>query len=385
MNKHLIWIKAKCNNYYNFINKLQYLNIQVLEIKYNDNYIYLKIDKNDFEKINKYLISYKFKKEMDLGLYNLLNSIKSNHIFLIMLILGLSLYFLLTNIIVKINVVHESKEIRELLQEELKEHGIKILTLKKSYKYLDEVKQDILDKYPDKIDWLEFETNGMVYNIRVEERIITDTSKENKTCDIVAKKDGTISNIKLFDGEVKVDLNDYVREGDTLISGKVLHNEDIKREICASGEVFANVWYTVNVSIPLRYNEEERTGKRKFNIVWENEFVKKQIFKDRYENYESEYATILKIFDLSIYLESEYETKTYEKIYTEEEALKAALNKAEKNIKKKIGDKDTVIDKKVLKKEVNDSTMDVEIFVIVEELISEEKITVAESENQGVE
>ena len=384
MNKHIIWVKAKCDNYYKLISKLQYLNIPILEIKYEKKIIYLKIEKRYLPKLEKYLVSYKFKKEFELGIFNVINKIKRNHIFIIALAFGVIFYLFLINIIVRIDIVHESMEIRELLKDELKSRGIKVLTLKKSYEEITRIKEEILDEYPDKIDWLEIEKKGMVYIVRIEERIITNIDNQTKTCDIVAKKNGTISNIKLFDGEVKVDLNDYVREGDVLISGNILHNEEIKRSVCASGEVYATVWYTVNITIPFDYAEYERTGKRKYNIVWQNENNKKKIFKDRFKNYDSKYKPILKIFDFTLFLESEYETNKISRKYSEEEAVEMALIKAEESVKKKLSDKDNIIDKKVLKKSVFDSTIDVEIFVIVEELIGVEKITVNE-EKIGVE
>ena len=45
MNK-IIWVRSKCSDYYRFISKVQYLNIKILEIKYENKYIYLKIDEN---------------------------------------------------------------------------------------------------------------------------------------------------------------------------------------------------------------------------------------------------------------------------------------------------------------------------------------------------
>lgn len=385
MNRHIIWVRTKCDNYYRFIGKLQYLNLNVLDIKYIDNQVYLKIDNEDYQKLEKYLVSYKFYKVKDLGIYAIINKLKSNHIFLITVILGLCFYFVLTNVIVKINVVHENKEIRELIKEELEERGVKILTFKKSYATLDKIKQEILDKYPDRLDWIEIENHGMVYDVKVEERIITDIKNEDKICNLVATKNGTISNIKLYDGEVKVDLNDYVRKGDILISGKVyLNDTEEKRKVCAKGEVYATVWYTVNVKIPFNHEEENRTGKMKYNLVWDYKENPKRILKDRFSSYESVYRILLKAFDFSLYLEREYETEKITKTYSEDEALEAALKKAEDNILMKLSDKDKIIDKKVLKKDINDSTMDVEVFVIAEELISEEQI-ITDEEEQGVE
>ena len=40
MNK-IIWVKSKCDDYYKFINKLQYLRINIIEIKYENKNIYL--------------------------------------------------------------------------------------------------------------------------------------------------------------------------------------------------------------------------------------------------------------------------------------------------------------------------------------------------------
>ena len=67
MNK-IIWVKSKCDDYYKFINKLQYLRINIIEIKYENKNIYLKIEAKYLEKLNKYLVSYKFKVVKELGI-----------------------------------------------------------------------------------------------------------------------------------------------------------------------------------------------------------------------------------------------------------------------------------------------------------------------------
>ncbi len=386
MNKHYIWVKAKCSNYYTFIKKLQFISVKILDIKYIDDVVYLKIDNDDLEKLQKYLVSYKFKKERNLGLYHFWDIVKQRHIWVICLVIGLISYFFMTHLVVRINVVHEKREIRELILDELESRGVKILTLKKDYETLDRIKKEILDQYPDKLDWLEIEVEGMVYNVRVEERIITDTNKDEKICNLVAKKNGMVSNIKISLGEAVVDLNDYVREGDILVSGIIKHNEVEKRSVCASGEVYATVWYTIDVSIPFYYNEYEKTGKKKYNFVWDNKGNKKRILKKRFADFESSVYPLLKVFQYGFYLEREEETEKIEKKYSEEEALNMALEKASQSILKKLDEKDKIIDKKVLKKEVNDSTMDVEIFVIAEELISVEAEIIPDDDSvKGVE
>lgn len=372
MNK-IIWVKSKCDDYYKFINKLQYLRINIIEIKYENKYIYLKIESKYFEKLNKYLISYKFKVVKELGIYNTINKVKKNYIYIISIIIGIILFSILSNMVFKINIIHENKEIRELIKDELDENGIKALSFKKSYKELDKIRQKIIDKYPDKLDWMEFEVDGLIINVRIEERIITDTTKEDKVCDLIAVKSGIINDILVENGEVLVNINDYVKEGDTLVTGIIKYNEEDKRLTCASGEVYATTWYTVNVKIPFSYNEYIETGKKKYNIIWENNGNKHLLLRKRFTNYNSYLNNILKIFDFNLYLETEKETKKITKTYTEKEALEVGINKAIENIKIKLSDKDEIIDKKVLKKVVNDSTMDIEVFIIVKELISTQK------------
>lgn len=373
MNKDKIWISAKCNDYYKLIKKIEFIKVLVYEVKYENKIIYLKIDVNDWEKIDKYLVSYRFKIVSFTGLKKVIDTFKREKIYVIALIIGLMLLFVCKNLIVEVNVIHENKEIREIIADELKEYGIKILRFKKSYKELNKIREKILDKYPDRLDWMEFDVNGMVVNVRVEERIITDTSKDDKVCDLVATKDGVVNDIVVLDGEAKVMINDYVRKGDLLVSGTIKHNEEAKRYTCARGEVYATTWYTAQVSMPFEYEELEKTGKKKYNLVWENDGNKKEILRSRFENYESELKNIFHIFDFYLYLDKEYEVRKTVKKYSEEEVLEAGINKALDSIKKKLGKNDEIIDKKVLKKVKNDSTMDIDVFIIVKELISTEK------------
>ncbi len=376
MNK-VLWVKCKCDDYYKFINKIKYINIKILEIKYEQGYVYLKIEDKYLEKLNKYLISYKFSVVKETGVYDILNKIKRNYIFCICLLIGVILFFIMSNMVVKINIIHESSEIREIIADELDEYGIKVLSFKKSYKELDKIRQEILDKYPEKLDWMEFDVDGMIINVRIEERIITDTNKDDKVCNLVAAKSGIINDIKVEQGEVLVNINDYVKDGDILVTGVINYNEETKRTTCASGEIYATTWYTVDVKIPFEYSEYVETGKKKYNIVWENDGNKKQILRERFDSYNGYLKNILKVFDFNLYVETEMETEKITKTYTEEEALEVGINKAIENVLIKLGEKDEIIDKKVLKKVVNNSTMDIEVFVIVKELIStEEEITV---------
>ena len=113
MNKHYLWVKTKCLDYYKFINKVAKLNIKIYDIEYQNKVIYLKLEQESLEKLEKYLVSYKFKIVRELGIYKVIEKIKEYHIFIICFCLGFMLLVTISNLIVDVNVIHENKEIRE--------------------------------------------------------------------------------------------------------------------------------------------------------------------------------------------------------------------------------------------------------------------------------
>ena len=129
-----MWISSKCDNYYRLIRKIESLSIKIYEVKYIEKVLYLKVTKKDYEKISKYIISYKFKIVRNTGINKLIENIKKEKIFVISLVVGLLVFLCLKNLIVKINIVHENSNIRELIKDELDSYGIKVLSFKKSYK-----------------------------------------------------------------------------------------------------------------------------------------------------------------------------------------------------------------------------------------------------------
>ena len=377
MYRDIVCVKAKCSDYYKLIKKIETINVILYEIKYDENYLYIKVSRKDYEKLCKYIVSYKFEIIDNTGIKKLKDVIINNKIFIICLIIGLVVFFILKNMIFKINVIHENSEIREIIEDELDNYGIKILRFKKSYKNLDKIRKEILDKYPDKLDWMEFDLKGMVLNVRIEERIITDIKKENRVCNLVATSSGIITDINVSNGEVKVIINDYVRKGDILVSGVVTYNEEDKRYTCANGTIYATIFYSVNVSMPFKYSEYIETGKSKYNLVYETKGGKKSILRSQFKNHNSNLKPILSVFDFNLYLNKEKEVIKKEKKYNKEEALDMAINKALENVEKKLNEKDEIIDKKVLKKNINDSKMDIDVFVVVKKIIStQEEITI---------
>ena len=369
--KHYVIVHVSGNDINRFISRCQSAKINIHKIKYVDgNNVNIVILNSDLKKLKRQNISYTFKVIDNLGVYNAKNIIIRNKFFLTAVIFGLGLLYFLSNIIVSVEVIHSNREIRELVASELENFGIKRLSFKKNYKELEVIKKKLVDKYPDKIEWLEINIIGMNYRISVEERILTEIDDQKKACHIVSTKDAIVTKIINHQGLTVVDTNKYVKNGDILISGNILVDEEIKGTVCAVGDVYGEVWYEVSVSVPLNYEQSSLTGKNRYNFFYETSKRKNKVFKSRLENSLDKNKKIFSIFETTLYFQIESEIKLIPRIYNDEEALTQALELAKDKINVKLSDNEKILSQKVLKKSSNDSTMIVGIFVSVEELIS---------------
>ncbi len=360
-----IRIKFKTHDKTKFLMKLNKANVYMSDISYEKDYLIISTTRTDLKKIKKYLPSYKYEIVSDLGIYELKSKLKKNSLLINSIIFGIILFILLSNIIVKVNIIHEDKEIREIIEYSLKQKGVTPLSFKKSYDEYETIIESIKDENKDKIEWLEIEVKGLVINIRVEERIINNYDKEYETCHVVASHAGVINSIVTEKGVPQVTMNSYVNKGDILISGEIKVGEEVKNNVCASGKVYAEVWYNVSATIPLEYEEIEYTGKNRYNFKV-NDTV---ILKSRVDEKEVRDKKLISIFGVNLYLQKELEIKKIKKTYTEEEALKKAEEVIMEKLELKLDNFEEKLDEKVLKKSINNGNLYIDMFVSVKEQI----------------
>lgn len=372
--KSSVKIKIKGKNIERFVKRIMNLNIELLDIKilkYNEAII--KIYKKDFEKIEEIKTIYEIETVETFGFAKIKKILNLNKYLIVSLIIGYILLLFLTHTIFKIEIVHNNKEIRELLKSELEEYGIKEKHFKKSYKEIQQIKKKILDKYKNKIEWLEIEEKGTKYIVRVEERIITKQKKEIPNQNIVAKKSAILRKIDASSGEIVKDINDYVKKGDVVITGDIKLNEETKSIVGASGKIYGEVWYKTTVEYPLHYKEIIPKKNKKtvyalkilgqdFSIEWKR--YKTKLIKEK---------TILKnnLLPIKIVKQEQTETKVIDEKYTEKEAIKKAIEKAKMKIESKLNDNEYIIDYKQLNVEQNDSKIILELFFTVCEDITD--------------
>lgn len=308
-----------------------------------------------------------------------------NKIFIPCLIFGIILLFCLSNIIFSIEVVHTNKQIRELLLTELDNYGVKRLSIKKSYKQLQRIKENIINKHKDKIEWLEIENVGTKYVVRVEMRIIKRDEEDNNKYNIIAKKDAIIRKVISSRGEILKRNNEYVKKGDVVISGEIKLYDEVKGIVGAVGKVYGEVWYTVTVSFPYHYQEEKYTGNKKkvITIDFLNKNIELTINKYRHKKIEKKTLFKSNIIPIKINVEHQKELDIIDKIYTEDEAISNALDLATKKITEKFKDNEEyIIEHKILKVTSKDNKIVMSVFFSVCENITDYQQIIENNLNQ---
>ena len=246
------------------------------------------------------------------------------------------------------------------------------MSLKKDYHKLQVIKNEIVNAFNDDIEWIEIESIGMTYNVKIELRKKEIQQKESGRCHIIAKKSGIVKEIEAEKGDVLTENNSYVNKGDILISGEIKYNEEVKGETCAKGYVYAERWYNVSISMPTKKIEKEYSGKIRYNMLLELDNKDYIIFKDRLQNYDSNKSLIISLLGKKLYLIKEFEYKNIEKQMSEEELDTMVENTIISKLELKLKDKEKILYKNILKKSINDSKIDIELFVTIKELISEQ-------------
>ena len=368
--KHYLLVRIKTPKKTSLLLKLNRLNVDIKEVVYEKEYLRFQINKEDLKRVKKYLVSFKVEIIDETGIFKLKKELKKNNLLITGIIFACIVFLILSNVIVKINVIHEDSHLRELIADSLKEQGVTSLSFKKSYDEYEKIIENIKEEYQDKIEWLEIDVEGMVINVRVEERIINNYEKDYSTCHIVAGKSGIIKSITTQKGVTEVSINDYVEKGEILINGSIKLNEEIKENVCASGSVYAEVWYNVSGTIPMVEEVKKDTGKMRYNFMIKNKNEETVLLKSRVgPEKRVENVLLFSIFGIEFYLQKEYEVEVEVKNYGVEEATEKGISLINEILELKLDNFEAIIEEKVLQKTVKDNNIYIDMFVAVREQI----------------
>lgn len=112
------------------------------------------------------------------------------------------------------------------------------------------------------VAWLTLNRTGSKVVIELHEsEQKPDIADEEYPCNLVAKKDGVIKYMEVYEGEKMVKINDVVCKGDILVSGVTEDKFQQTRLLHADGEIIAETYTKETFSQPLEIEEKIYTGK----------------------------------------------------------------------------------------------------------------------------
>ena len=374
MNTNLILIKIDGYSYNEVVRFLLKRNIFYKDLTSKDNYVTLIIKLTDYKKVKREIASAKIIKY--LGVNGFLSWFKRHWVILLSFILSYAVLLALSNVIFDIEIVTSNQELKRVISLYLDDYNIKKYKFMKSSEELNKIKEEILSENKDTLEWIEFERTGTKYTINLTERIINAKDGEKVPSDIVASKDATILYMVTKSGTRIKDLNEVVKKGEVIISGNIMKDENLVEQVEADGEVFGETWYTVTTTVPYTHVEYEKTGTT-INHIYMNIFGKKITLMGKYETNESMNTTTVLLDKPYLFFNIMKEQKELYKYVThnlsEEEAYEEAIKRSDKGVEDSLDYGEYIIDKKVLKKNVYSSKIEVEVFYKVYESIGEKQ------------
>ena len=378
-NEILIKTKSKMKlniqgkNIERFIKKIVTNKIEIFKMKkINYKEVNIIIKKTDYEKIMELKTIYDIKLVDVYGIIKIREVINIYKYIIIGCILGIMLLIFLSNIIFNIEIIHTDSEIRKFLTEELENYGLKKYQFKKSFNKVQSIKNEILDKYKDKIEWLEIEEKGTTYIVKVELRILPDEQNDSQNQNVIANKNAILKKVIAKNGEIIKETNSYVNKNDIVISGDIHLNNEVKTQTRAEGQIYGEVWYQVSVEYPFIYSEVIETGNSKNTHVLKllNKEIEFSINKYKEKTFDEQILTKHPFLPFSLVKQEQKEINTISLVLTEEEAIMKATLEANKKMNEKLKKEDKVLDYQVLKTSIKEDKVILDIFFTVYENIT---------------
>ena len=382
---NIVIINVKTRNMDRFLTNLYKLNIDIFNVNViNYKEVIVEIYEKDLNKIKKLSVLNKIEVIDYKGRIKSKKKVLFNRTLFFSLFIGFIILFLLSNIIFNIEVVHTSGKVRNFIINELKDNGIKRLQFKKSFNKLANIKENILKNNKDKIEWLEIDRIGTKYVVKLEERKFNNTIEDFKYQDIVSTHDAVIKKIIAKSGVKVKEVNEYVKKGDTIISGSIYLNEELKEITKSIGEVYGEVWYKLSIEYPIINVDSIETGNKK-NVFSFNFFSNNFILfnKNPYKTSKTQKKHILgnNILPISISKDTIYELNDSSGIYVEGEAVINAKAYGKRKIEETLGNNEYIISEKVLKYNVNSNTIYMDVFYkIYKNITGTKEIEIKEGE-----
>ena len=316
--------------------------------------LYLSIGVQDFYKIIDIAkkTQCKIKIVRKRGIPFIANKYRKRKIFIIaLIIIGIMLYTS-SKYVWNIEIKVEDNSVLENIESDIKDGGLNV-GMRKDKVNIEEIVNKIRLKRTD-VSWIGINlkgTNAIVKVVKAKEA--PNLIDEKEYCNIVAKKGGTITEIIAQNGTALVKNGDQVKEGQVLIQGTMEGKYTGIRYVHSLGEVKAIVEYTKIGKIPLKEEQNVKTGKKeeKYEIKFNDFQINFYKTLSKFEIYDTiEEEKKLRIFSnlylpISVKKITNEEMKKIVREYTVEEAVEKETKQLEKDIESEIEEKQNILRK----------------------------------------
>ncbi len=301
---------------------------------------------------------------------------RKKHIVLSVL-LSFMLVFALSNIIWSIQVTGVSSDVEKKIVEALHNEQVKKGNWMFSVGTPSQIQHKVMQEVPELL-WVGVEKKGTSFLLEGIEKRRVERIEDESPRHLVASKKGVITYMHVSKGEPVVRVHDTVEKGDILVSGIIKRADENDEElttVVAEGEVIAETWYEVEVTVPLENRMEKVTGDQMtrwyFHVsslpirVWGwKDPLYEEVFIEEEEQplYFLQWKTPFSISKITM-----HEQTAIHETYSKEEAILKAIEQVHTDIRLQLGPDVIIKDEKVLHETVESGKVSVQLLITVEE------------------
>lgn len=323
-----------------FINAASAMGIRIWDIKRVDyTTLEVKMDYKNYINIRPVLLKSGCRSKIigRKGLHFLIGKAR-RRIFFTLGVVAFSVFlFYMSRFIWFVDVVGSDKIDHKVVLETAEKAGLKS-GVNKDKVSLRRVENEILIKI-DEVSVVNIKLRGTRAIINIVERNMPPKIVDKKEpSDIVASKDGIIESILCYQGDKQVQVGDYVKKGQVLISGITVDKENTPiGAVHAMGIVSARTWYESFGEAKFNYTEQVRTGREKkdtYMLMGQNKICikKSNIDFEKYDKIEEKINAKIGgiVTPVKMLVYHYYEVEDRQKVITPAEAFSIASEEAEK-------------------------------------------------------
>ena len=378
--KGYVILLVKGDSVGHFLNVCLHRKIRLWDIcAESDNTVRVSVSVSDFKKMRSIVrkTHVRIHIEKKKGLYRCIQKYRKRIFYIIGMIVFLILLALSNLFVWRIEIVGTERKDEIKAAAELA--GVHVGAYIPSLPMGDEIKNTILTN-TDRITWAWVYTKGGKATIEVREGISPPRMIDKKTpCDIVALRDGIITDMTVKKGNPFCERGDVVLKGDLLVGGTLTNENGNYRLEHSLGEVYAHTFHKAKGQIKLFRKVKEPTGKkkryfdlklfskeiplfRKVNIPFEEYSIKQSELK--FGNFE---GVVLKI--------ASYEEETVNIIpLSEEMAVEAVKHELEKSVSENLLPGSVLKNEEISYTKIDDETIEVSLTMEFIEQIGAEVV-----------